>query len=93
MKLCDNIKLGKGGLYPNRRNRWPGVREALEPFPTLKVVNIMEEIVNLFVNNGIGVACVIYLIYFQNTTMTKMLDALNSINTRLSIIEDKLETK
>ena len=59
----------------------------------LKVVNIMEEIVNLFVNNGIGVACVIYLIYFQNTTMTKMLDALNSINTRLSIIEDKLETK
>lgn len=53
---------------------------------------IMEEIVNLFVNNGIGVACVIYLIYFQNTTMTKMLDALNSINTRLSVIEDKLES-
>ena len=52
----------------------------------------MEEIVNLFVNNGIGVACVIYLIYFQNTTMTKMLDALNSINTRLSVIEDKLES-
>lgn len=65
----------------------------LNPSQTLKVVNIMEEIVNLFVNNGIGVACVIYLIYFQNTTMTKMLDALNSINTRLSIIEDKLETK
>lgn len=65
----------------------------LNPSQTLKVVNIMEEIVNLFVNNGIGVACVIYLIYFQNTTMTKMLDALNSINTRLSIIEDKLENK
>lgn len=65
----------------------------LNPSQTLKVVNIMEEIVNLFVNNGIGVACVIYLIYFQNTTMTKMLDALNSINTRLSIIEDKLETR
>ena len=65
----------------------------LNPSQTLKVVNIMEEIVNLFVNNGIGVACVIYLIYFQNTTMTKMLDALNSINTRLSIIEEKLETK
>lgn len=65
----------------------------LNPSQTLKVVNIMEEIVNLFVNNGIGVACVIYLIYFQNTTMTKMLDALNSINTRLSIIEDKLESK
>lgn len=65
----------------------------LNPSQTLKVVNIMEEIVNLFVNNGIGVACVIYLIYFQNTTMTKMLDALNSINTRLSVIEEKLEAK
>lgn len=65
----------------------------LNPSQTLKVVNIMEEIVNLFVNNGIGVACVIYLIYFQNTTMTKMLDALNSINTRLSVIEEKLEGK
>ena len=65
----------------------------LNPSQTLKVVNIIEEIVNLFVNNGIRVACVIYLIYFQNTTMTKMLDALNSINTRLSVIEEKLETK
>ena len=65
----------------------------LNPSQTLKVVNIMEEIVNLFVNNGIGVACVIYLIYFQNTTMSKMLDALNSINTRLSVIEEKLEGK
>lgn len=53
----------------------------------------MEDLVNMIVNNGLGVICVAYLIYFQNTTMSKMLDALNGINTRLSIIEDKLERK
>ena len=60
----------------------------------------MEEIVQAFVNYGIGVVCVAYLIYFQNTTMKdmnntllKMIDTLNGINIRLSIIEDKLERK
>ena len=51
----------------------------------------VEEIVNLVVNNGIGVACVIYLIYFQHTTMTKMLDSLNEIGMRLTRIEDKVD--
>ena len=51
----------------------------------------LEEIVSLFVNNGIGVACVIYLIYFQHTTMTKMLESLNEIGMRLTRIEDKID--
>lgn len=53
----------------------------------------MEEIMNLIVNNGIGVVCVAYLIYFQSTTMKEMLNTLNTINTRLAIIEDKIEVK
>lgn len=53
----------------------------------------MEELMNLIVNNGIGVVCVAYLIYFQSTTMKEMLNTLNSINTRLSIIEDKIEDR
>lgn len=53
----------------------------------------MEEIIGLISNYGIGVACVVYLIYFQNTTMKSMLDTLNGINTRLVIIEEKLETR
>lgn len=53
----------------------------------------MEEIIGLISNYGIGVACVGYLIYFQNTTMKSMLDTLNGINTRLAIIEEKLETR
>lgn len=50
----------------------------------------MQEIVDLMVNNGIGIVCMGYLIYFQSTTMKEMLNTLNGINTRLSIIEDRI---
>lgn len=50
----------------------------------------MEEIFNLITNNGVGVACVAYLIYFQSTTMKEMLATLTGINTRLAVIEEKL---
>jgi len=53
----------------------------------------MNDIIQLITNNGIGIVCVAYLIYFQSTTMKSMLEALNSINNRLSVIEDKLERK
>lgn len=51
----------------------------------------MEELVRLVVDNGIGVACVIYLMYFQHTTMTKMLESMNLISERLAKIESKLD--
>lgn len=50
----------------------------------------MEDLIKLIVDNGIGVACVIYLIYFQSTTMKEMLNTLNGINTRLSVIEENI---
>lgn len=60
----------------------------------------MDELIQALTNYGIGIVCVGYLIYFQSTTMKdmnntllKMIDTLNGINTRLSIIEDKLERK
>lgn len=53
----------------------------------------MEEIINLITNNGIGVCCVAYLIYFQNTTMKEMLKSLTEINTKLVVIEEKLNKK
>ena len=53
----------------------------------------MEELINLLVNNGIGVVCVAYLIYFQSTTMKSMEKVLNAIEQRLAVIEDKLERK
>lgn len=49
----------------------------------------MEEMVKLLVDNGLSVICVAYLIYFQSTTMKQMLNTLNSIDKRLSIIEER----
>lgn len=50
----------------------------------------MSEIMELISNYGVGFACVGYLIYFQSTTMKEMLSTLSSINTRLSVIEEKM---
>lgn len=53
----------------------------------------MVDIVNLLTNNGIGIVCVGYLIYFQTTTMKDMLETLDNISNRLISIELKLNTK
>ena len=54
----------------------------------------MEEIktiVDIIVNNGIGVACVVYMIYFQATTMKEMNSTLNKMNNSLELVTDRLE--
>ncbi len=53
----------------------------------------MTDLINLLTNNGIGIVCVAYLIYFQSTTMTKMIDTLGSIDNRLQKIENRIEVK
>lgn len=50
----------------------------------------MQELIQMIVDNGIGVACVGYMIYFQSTTMKEMLSALNIISERLTAIETKI---
>ena len=51
----------------------------------------MQDLINLIINNGTGVVCIAYLIYFQATTMKEMLKTLESINNRLTQIETKIE--
>lgn len=63
----------------------------------------MEELINLITQNGIGVICVAFMIYFINTTMKdnnnilddiqKTLVAINANLTTLSTRVDKLEDK
>ena len=53
----------------------------------------IKEIFDYVVQNGLGVVCVIYMIYFQNTTMKEMLKTLGSINERLTIIETHVGIK
>ena len=52
----------------------------------------MEEIINLLVNNGIGVVCVGYLIYFQTTTMKEMNKTLDNVNENLTRMNERLSS-
>lgn len=49
----------------------------------------MADLVTLITNNGIGIVCVAYLIYFQSTTMKSILATLESIDNRLLRLEIK----
>lgn len=50
----------------------------------------MTEIINLLTNNGIGIVCVAYMIYFQQTTMKEVIKTLQTISERLTIIENQI---
>lgn len=43
----------------------------------------MEEIVNLFVNNGIAVACLIYFMWYNNTTLKEFSNKFEELNMTL----------
>lgn len=58
----------------------------------------MPDIINLIINNGIGVVCVAYLIYFQTTTMKdltknqeKTNDLLEKMTYRIENIEKRFK--
>ena len=50
----------------------------------------MIDIITQIANNGIGIVCVGYLIYFQSTTMKEIQKVLQLINERLIKIEDRV---
>lgn len=54
-------------------------------------MDTIKPIIDVIVNNGIGVACVIYMIYFQLTTMKEMSATLNKMNTSLELLNDRME--
>lgn len=51
----------------------------------------MEDIVNVIMNNGIGVACILYFMYFNNTTMKQLIDTVNKVNQSLISFNERLE--
>ena len=60
----------------------------------------MSDLIQLIVNNGIGVVCVGYMIYFQltflkemNNTMQEVLTSLKLMNQDIEEIKQKLEKK
>jgi len=51
----------------------------------------MIDLINVITQNGIGVVCVAYLIYFQSTTMKNMNEILSKMQIALESISDRLE--
>lgn len=43
----------------------------------------MEELVNLFVNNGVAVACLIYFMWYNNTTLKEISNKFEELNNTL----------
>ena len=52
----------------------------------------MEEVFNVIVNNGLGVASFIAFIYFINTYMSKMDNTMSEISKTLTLIQGNLIT-
>lgn len=51
----------------------------------------MNDLIQLIINNGIGVVCVAYMIYFQLTTMKEMNKTLTEITTSLKLMNQDIE--
>lgn len=49
----------------------------------------MEELVNLFVNNGVAVACLIYFMWYNNTTLKEFSNKFVELNNTLIKILEK----
>ena len=52
----------------------------------------MDDIINLVVQNGVGVCSFISLLYFVNVYVTKMNDNIHEISLTLTTIKDSLLT-
>lgn len=49
----------------------------------------MEELVNLFVNNGVAVACLIYFMWYNNNTLKEFSNKFEELNkTLLRLLEN-----
>ena len=50
----------------------------------------MEELINIFVNNGTAIACLIYFMWYNTTTMKRFTEQLATMNTNIEkLIEHK----
>ena len=51
----------------------------------------MEEIINIVMNYGIGVACIMYFMYFSNTTLKQLTETITKINENLILMNERIE--
>lgn len=53
----------------------------------------MEELVNLFVNNGVAVACVIYFMWYNNNTLKEFSSKFNELQSQILILLEKIDSQ
>lgn len=51
----------------------------------------MEEIINIIANYGIGVACILYFMYFNNTTLKQLTETVTKVNESLILFNERLQ--
>ena len=51
----------------------------------------MEELVNIIVNNGVAVACVLYFMHFNSTTLKSLTDTVDKVNESLVLFNERLQ--
>ena len=51
----------------------------------------MEDIINIIVNNGVAVACVLYFMHFNSTTLKSLTDTVNEVNKSLVLFNERLQ--
>lgn len=50
----------------------------------------MEDIINIIANYGIGVACILYFMYFNSTTLKALTSTLNEVKESLILLNEKV---
>ena len=53
----------------------------------------MEELVNLFVNNGVAVACVIYFMWYNNNTLQEFTNKFNELQSQILVLLEKIDSQ
>lgn len=51
----------------------------------------MEDIINIIVNNGVAVACVLYFMHFNSTTLKQLTETVNEVNKSLVLFNERLQ--
>ena len=53
----------------------------------------MEELVNLFVNNGVAVACVIYFMWYNKKTLKEVTNKFNELQSQILVLLEKIDSQ
>lgn len=51
----------------------------------------MEDLINAIYNYGIGIICIAYFMYFNNTTLKTMTETMNEVKQSLILLNEKIE--